>query len=670
MHLTYEEQSVETFLNILNNIGIVLFIVFFFGFCIFIHEFGHLLAAVWRGLHVDKFSIGFGKKLWGFKYHGIDFVISLLPLGGYVSIPQLDPTDKPKTEDGRELPFSTPLARAITAFAGPFFNILFGFALALVIWLVGVWQTPPSSSCVVTDVPVIVPVVGDEGVRPDEQIVRVNGVEVLGLQLKTGEYRGSLYDLCSFWEEFPATCELSAKEGAILHLDVINLKGEERTVDYAVKPNLEYEAGLRVGDRIIAFNGKPFRKGVDGLFEDHAYNEEQKATLTIKREGREPFDVAYVQRPNSRIEDLKIPFFQARNPFTIGDVLPNSPAAAAGLQVGDQLLSYNDRNMTGIKAFLDDVQELKTDSVSLLIARNCQEQTLQLQLPADRADLTFGKLGLAFIVTVKAVYQDTPAEQAGLEQYDRLIRLNGVEVTDGRTFSKTVRELKGAPLSLTVLRDGKELTFENIKAEIMDAQGKPAYLLGIQLDDTPPKLLAYPNPWEQFVEVFNKTARTLWLLFQPVTNFVLGREGTANVKLRHMSSFVGISAILWYQVKTEGIRAGLAFIILITFGLAFANLLPFPILDGGHILFAFIEFIIRRRLPPKFMNYLSNTFAGLLIALMLYITFNDIMRLKRINSAYSDSKPKLNLDTPATPVRPAASVPTAVPSQPAAPVAP
>ena len=53
-------------MNILSNIGIIIFIVFFFGFCIFIHEFGHLLAAIWQKLHVDKFSIGFGKKLWGF----------------------------------------------------------------------------------------------------------------------------------------------------------------------------------------------------------------------------------------------------------------------------------------------------------------------------------------------------------------------------------------------------------------------------------------------------------------------------------------------------------------------------------------------------------------------------------------------------------------------------
>ena len=100
-------------MSVLGTVGTVLFIVFFFGFCIFIHEFGHLLAAVWQGLHVDKFSIGFGRRLCGFRYRGIDFVVRLLPLGGYVSIPQLDPADQPKAADGRVLPFATPKARAI-----------------------------------------------------------------------------------------------------------------------------------------------------------------------------------------------------------------------------------------------------------------------------------------------------------------------------------------------------------------------------------------------------------------------------------------------------------------------------------------------------------------------------------------------------------------------------
>ncbi|MBP5639318.1 MAG: site-2 protease family protein [Victivallales bacterium] len=644
-------------MNILTNIGIIIFIVFFFGFCIFIHEFGHLLAAVWQKLHVDKFSIGFGKKIWGFKYKGIDFIISLLPLGGYVSIPQLDPTDKPKTEDGRELPFSNPKARAITAFAGPFFNILFGFVLAIFLWIFGAWQTPPTSSCIITDVPFVQPVYGgDNGLNPGERITHINGHSTKDIQLtnglNTGEFDGELYDLCVFWNQFPREFNLPTVDGETLKLTVVSNEddGTEKTrdVDYIVHFNAEYAAGLRMGDRITAFNGDTFKDGIKGVMERHAYNDKDKATVTVKREGQKPFDISYVQAQNSRVEDLKVPFFQARDPLTIGDILPASPAETAGLQRGDQFLAYDDKPMLSINGFLEYAKSLQKPTMTILYARKGTEYTTQINVPEDRADLSAAKLGMAFIVTIKSVFQGTPAEAIGLKAYDRLIKLNGVEVIDGKSFSDTVKAQKGKPLTLTVLRDGEELTFKDVKAEFM-SNGKPVYLLGIQLDDVTPKIIGYPTPWEQFTEVFNKTAKTLWLLFQPVTNLITGREGNASVKLKHMSSFVGISAMLWYTVKTEGIRGGLAFIILITFGLAFANLLPFPILDGGHIMFAGIEALIRRRLPAKFMSVISNIFAGLLIALMLFITYNDIRRLPKIKKAYSNDNPKLVIDNSTPP---------------------
>ena len=162
-------------MTVIANIAIILFTVFFFGFCIFIHEFGHLLAAVWQKLVVEKFSIGFGKKIWGFKKGGIEYVISWLPFGGFGSIPQLDTAETTKTEDGRELPHGAPMARAVTAFAGPFFNILFGFVLATVMWGVGVWKNPPASSCIVVDVPKILPLY-KAGVKESDVIVAVNGV--------------------------------------------------------------------------------------------------------------------------------------------------------------------------------------------------------------------------------------------------------------------------------------------------------------------------------------------------------------------------------------------------------------------------------------------------------------------------------------------------------------
>ena len=87
------------------------FVIFCFGFCIFIHEFGHLLAAIWRGLHIEKFSVGFGKAIWKRRWYNIDFLIGWIPFGGYVALPQLEPTDHPTASDGTPLPPIRPTDR-------------------------------------------------------------------------------------------------------------------------------------------------------------------------------------------------------------------------------------------------------------------------------------------------------------------------------------------------------------------------------------------------------------------------------------------------------------------------------------------------------------------------------------------------------------------------------
>ena len=73
-----------------------IFVGFFFGFSIFIHELGHMLAALWRNMHVDKFSIGFGHRILSKRWKNIDFIIGWLPFGGYVALPQMDASGEPK----------------------------------------------------------------------------------------------------------------------------------------------------------------------------------------------------------------------------------------------------------------------------------------------------------------------------------------------------------------------------------------------------------------------------------------------------------------------------------------------------------------------------------------------------------------------------------------------
>ena len=127
-------------MSLLLNIGFIAIAFLCLSFCIFIHELGHFIAAKKRGLIADRFSIGFGPRIFGWKRNGTDFRISLLPFGGYVSLPQL--ADMGRLEGGEgdeahELPPISYADKMIVAVMGAVFNIVLAFCLSLILWGVG-----------------------------------------------------------------------------------------------------------------------------------------------------------------------------------------------------------------------------------------------------------------------------------------------------------------------------------------------------------------------------------------------------------------------------------------------------------------------------------------------------------------------------------------------------
>jgi regulator of sigma E protease len=131
----------QLFKKMLLNIFYIAVALGALGFSIFIHELGHFLAAKKRGLIADRFSIGFGPRLFGFHWKGTDFRVSLFPLGGYVSLPQL--ADMGRLEGGEDddeanaLPPISYADKMIVAIMGAVFNVIFAFCLSLVLWNVG-----------------------------------------------------------------------------------------------------------------------------------------------------------------------------------------------------------------------------------------------------------------------------------------------------------------------------------------------------------------------------------------------------------------------------------------------------------------------------------------------------------------------------------------------------
>ena len=156
--------------------------VLLFSFAIFIHEFGHFLAARWRGLRVDAFSIGFGPVLWKKVIDNVEWRISAIPFGGYVAIPDVDPegTAKVQGSEGKCASpvgkVATPLDSIIVAVAGPLGNVVLAVVLALLLAVIPGVKFGEIST-VVGDIPAEGPA-RDAGMKAGDRVLSVGGVPV------------------------------------------------------------------------------------------------------------------------------------------------------------------------------------------------------------------------------------------------------------------------------------------------------------------------------------------------------------------------------------------------------------------------------------------------------------------------------------------------------------
>ena len=130
----------DSILSILQFLGVLLVVVLLFNFMIIVHEWGHFLAARWRGLHIEKFQIWFGKAIWKKTYNGVQYGLGCIPAGGFVALPQMAPMDAIEggSEDRAKLPDITPLDKIIVAFAGPLFSFLLACFFAVIVWQIGI----------------------------------------------------------------------------------------------------------------------------------------------------------------------------------------------------------------------------------------------------------------------------------------------------------------------------------------------------------------------------------------------------------------------------------------------------------------------------------------------------------------------------------------------------
>jgi regulator of sigma E protease len=144
------------------------------SFLIFFHELGHFLAARFFGVHVEVFSIGFGKKVFSKVYGNTEYALSLIPLGGYVKMKGQDDTDPTKVSfDEDSYNVKKPWQRVIILLAGPFANFLLAFLLYIAIANIGVTKFAPYIGQVSANSPAL-----QSGIKSGDEILSINNTEI------------------------------------------------------------------------------------------------------------------------------------------------------------------------------------------------------------------------------------------------------------------------------------------------------------------------------------------------------------------------------------------------------------------------------------------------------------------------------------------------------------
>lgn len=526
--------------DILLKIGAIAFMVFFFGFCIFIHELGHFLAAKWRGLHVIAFSIGF-RKIWSKKIGGVEYRIGWIPFGGYVEIPQVDASGEAVDENGKPLPKAKPLDRIIAVVAGPLFNILFGFALGTVIWFCGVPQDTPT----------------------------LKEIEVESIEEKSPEYN----------------------------------------------------AGLRQGDVIYKLNGEAFDTTWNGFVSKILFTIGE-VKLSVRRDGRE-FEVAYFPAVNRKIspaEGIAYPFFFPKIPVYLYPE-KGSQLAKLGVKDGDRLIMVNGKKINEV-GDLSSILLFETDGkpVTFTVQRGARELTFRgIELtPVKDADGTEGGYYLRMSENpLLRVPENSPLEKAGLKKGDRLVSLDGVKIQDIEDVRALLDRTAGKTLKVVYERDGKQL----------ETEITPQYVRYYDLTGVRFAMLQHPTPWAQFENVLVMTWKSLRGICVSIGKKLKLTEQYTTIEPKHMSGPIGIGRYLYTSVYYGSVIQGLTLVVLITFNLGLLNLLPIPVLDGGHILLALLEIIFRRPMPQKILEPITIGFVVLLISFMLFVSFYDVKKL-------------------------------------------
>ncbi len=304
-------------------------------------------------------------------------------------------------------------------------------------------------------------------------------------------------------------------------------------------------------------------------------------------------------------------------PPVVGWVDPNAAAAEAGLQVKDELLAVDGQELSTWRDLQLNVALIPYQAVSFSIRRDGRTIEVPVTVGATRKE-KIGIIGIGPYTPLMAVQVEAggPAERAGLREGDLLEAVNGKEMfgSEGwQAYADIVSASPGKPVKLTVRRDDRPMELEVIPVE-KDGKGD------IGASASLPFTLREYGPVDAFVQSAKVNWEQAGVLFLTLKKLVSGQ-----LSPRTLSGPIDI-----YRLTGESLRSGwvsfLAFMSLVSLQLGIINLLPIPILDGGHIFILFVEGLIRRDLSMQIKERVMQFGFVLLLLIMGGVLYLDVYK--------------------------------------------
>ncbi|RKY21936.1 MAG: RIP metalloprotease RseP [Planctomycetota bacterium] len=587
------------------------------SFLIFMHELGHFVAARAFGVRVETFSIGFGRRIAGFHRDGTDYRLSLVPLGGYVKMAgEYGDFDDEQVLDPGDLASKPIWQRFIIFSAGVVVNIALAFVIYPVAFGLGVPFMSPSIGTLVPG-----GAAWRAGGQVGDQILSVNGntvygFEDVGLEVALGDPEHTVLHVLRGERELDLVLQsdrVDSRWDAGIYppasARLVVASGEQ-------SPKPAERAGLLDGDVLLAANGlgvgQVYRGRTLGAREvlQRARTSGQDLVLSVERAGQR---LDFTLTPEA-LDSQGGRRLLGAVPLARRVAALRGPAAAA-----DFPLAVDDVIMTLAGAPLLDRELLlvaaEQGPLELSIRRH--EQLIEAKLTATQAQaLLSGDVALAGDETQRFIQplKGGALEDAGALPGDEIVSLDGQPLAD---YAALLSALKNSHEDVVVHRVGLargEQSFD------LDVRMRPLPIMDDGLDLKPVEITHDLDLAGSIAAGWNASTHAL-----QTTAMTLGKLFTGSVGMENLGGPLSISFITYKSAEMDFAKL-LFFLALLSVNLGFINILPIPVLDGGQIVFLMCEKVKGSRLSDGFMQNAQLVGLVAILALMVVVTYNDILR--------------------------------------------